>query len=95
MLCFTFSDVFCDVGNKDTLDTIPKANGISVRDELLKYHSKFYSANVMGLAVLGKESLDELEEMVVELFGAIENMNVECPSYESPYRKEDLQVSGR
>jgi len=52
-------------GNKDTLDTIPKASGINVRDELLKFHEKHYSANIMCLTVLGKESLEELQNIVV------------------------------
>ncbi len=42
------------LGNKDTLDVIPKEIGLNVREELLKFHSKFYSANLMGLCVLGK-----------------------------------------
>ena len=41
-------------GNKDTLDTIPKSKGINTRDELLKFHSQYYSSNIMSLAVLGK-----------------------------------------
>lgn len=41
-------------GNKKTLFEIPKANGINVRDELLKFHDTWYSANNMALAVLGK-----------------------------------------
>lgn len=45
------------IGNKDTLDTIPKSKGINTRDELLKFHSKYYSSNIMSLAVLGKGEL--------------------------------------
>lgn len=41
-------------GNKDTLDIIPKQNGISVRNCLLDFHKKYYSANIMALAILGK-----------------------------------------
>lgn len=41
-------------GNKETLDIIPKERGIQVRDELLKFHKKWYSANLMSLAVLGQ-----------------------------------------
>lgn len=41
-------------GNKDTLDTIPKSNGVNVRDALLKFHDGYYSSNIMGLCVLGK-----------------------------------------
>ena len=41
-------------GNKETLDTIPKERGIQVREELLKFHKKWYSANLMSLVVLGQ-----------------------------------------
>ena len=80
-------------GNKLTLDTIPRSLNISVRDALLKYHQQFYSSNVMSLAVLGKESLNKLESMVVELFADITNKDVQPFSFSSPYRKEDLRVS--
>jgi len=46
----------------------------------------------MGLAVLGKESLDELEEMVIELFSAVVNKNMQKSAYESPYRPQHLKV---
>jgi hypothetical protein len=36
--------------------------------ELLNFHQKWYSANIMGLAVVGKQSLDELETSVIDLF---------------------------
>ena len=41
-------------GSKDTLDTIPKSNGINVRDALLKFHGQYYSSNIMGMCLLGK-----------------------------------------
>ena len=41
-------------GNKETLMSLPSSRGQDVRKELLEYHSKYYSSNVMGLAVLGK-----------------------------------------
>lgn len=42
------------LGNKDTLDTIPKSKGIEVREKLLDFHNTWYSANIMCLVVLGK-----------------------------------------
>ncbi|XP_065170967.1 insulin-degrading enzyme isoform X2 [Atheta coriaria] len=78
-------------GNKMTLDIGPKERGIDVRDELLKFHAQWYSANIMSLAVLGKESLDELEAMVVELFADVENKNVEAPSWPvHPFKAEQM-----
>lgn len=42
------------VGNKLTLETRPSQKGIDIRQELLKFHSTFYSSNLMGLCVLGR-----------------------------------------
>ena len=41
-------------GSKDTLDIIPKQKNINVREELLKFHNTWYSANIMALSILGK-----------------------------------------
>ena len=42
-------------GNKKTLETDTLARGINVRDELLKFHSLYYSSNQMSLCVSGKQ----------------------------------------
>ena len=59
-------------GNKETLGNIP-------RDALLNFHRAWYSANVSRLSVLGKESLDELEQMVARIFSDVPNKNVVVP----------------
>ena len=41
-------------GNISTLSAIPKEKGINVRQELLKFHEKWYSANLMSLVILGR-----------------------------------------
>lgn len=41
-------------GNKYTLKTRPQEQGVDVREELLKYHDKYYSSNLMTLAIVGK-----------------------------------------
>ncbi|KAF6207664.1 hypothetical protein GE061_016111 [Apolygus lucorum] len=80
-------------GNRMTLDILPKQNGVNVRDELLKFHSKRYSANVMTLAVIGKESLNELQTLVENLFSDVVNKNVEVPVYtDHPYQKNEVTV---
>lgn len=79
-------------GNKYTLETRPKELGSDVRDELLKFHDQYYSSNLMGLTVLGKESLDELTEMVVPYFAGVENKNVAVPEWtEHPFGVPELQ----
>uniref|UniRef100_A0A8C5DFQ5 Insulin-degrading enzyme n=1 Tax=Gouania willdenowi TaxID=441366 RepID=A0A8C5DFQ5_GOUWI len=79
-------------GNKLTLETRPSRDGIDVRQELLKFHSTFYSSNLMGLCVLGRESLDDLTSKVVKLFGEVENKNVPIPEFpEHPFQEEHLR----
>ena len=77
-------------GNKETLYEIPKEKGIKVREELLKFHSQWYSSNIMALTILGKEPLDDLEKMVTERFTAVENKNVDVPMWEkNPIRNPE------
>lgn len=64
-----------EFGNKATLD--PKDGRLYT--ELLKFYHEHYSANLMALVVLGKETLDELEKMVAPLFAQIVNRDL------SPY----------
>lgn len=62
-------------GNLDTL------NVEGIRDILINFHEKFYSANLMKLVVYGKESLDQLESWTVELFSQVKNSNVIRPEW--------------
>uniref|UniRef100_A0A3Q0QWJ7 Insulin-degrading enzyme n=1 Tax=Amphilophus citrinellus TaxID=61819 RepID=A0A3Q0QWJ7_AMPCI len=79
-------------GNKLTLETRPSKEGTDIRQELLTFHSTYYSSNLMGLCVLGRESLDELTSMVVKLFGEVENKNVPVPEFpEHPFQEEHLK----
>lgn len=45
------------VGNLSTLRDIPLEKGLNIRDELLKFHDKWYSSNIMSVCVLGKGNL--------------------------------------
>lgn len=47
-----------ETGNLETLMDAPKRRGQDVRQELLKFHETFYSANIMKLCVLGKGRLE-------------------------------------
>ena len=68
-------------GNKDTLDILPKAKGVSVRDRLLEFHSTWYSSNIMSLVVLGREDLDELQDLVLNSFKEVEDKSVVVPRW--------------
>ncbi|KAI1307266.1 Insulin-degrading enzyme [Halotydeus destructor] len=79
-------------GNIDTLKRIPAENGIDVRAALLDFHKRWYSANIMSLVVLGKESMEDLVDIVVTKFVDIKNNQVTVPVWnDHPYRDEDLR----
>ncbi len=76
-------------GNKATLDDLPKAKGMNVREELLKFHDRWYSSNIMALSVLGVQPLNELEELIRRLFSDVKNKDVLAPSWPNhPYGEE-------
>ncbi|XP_018404393.1 PREDICTED: insulin-degrading enzyme-like, partial [Cyphomyrmex costatus] len=80
-------------GNRETLDVIPKQKGINVRNELLEFYEKYYSANIMSLSVYSKESLNELENMVVDLFCEVRNKEIEVPTWpEHPFKDEHFRT---
>ncbi|KAG5462150.1 MAG: Metalloenzyme, LuxS/M16 peptidase-like protein [Olpidium bornovanus] len=77
-------------GNLETLKESPEKFGLDIRNELLKFHGRHYSANIMRLVVLGRESVDELTKSVVEKFGSIVNKDVAVPSWPgSPWGNEE------
>ncbi|XP_072026752.1 insulin-degrading enzyme-like [Amphiura filiformis] len=82
-----------NTGNKKTLVAIPAEKNIDVRAELLKFHDTYYSSNIMGLVVIGRESVDELTQMVTELFADVENKNVTVPEWpEHPVGPEQVKM---
>ena len=58
------------VGSLDTLADRPDS---AVRDDLISFYNKYYSANIMRLVVLGSQSLDELEALTRPLFSQVPN----------------------
>ena len=69
-------------GNKETLERIPKSKGIDVREELLKFHGRYYSANQMTLCVCGKDSITKLEKWVTHHFRDVPNKSTPPPEME-------------
>uniref|UniRef100_A0A646QDK3 Insulin-degrading enzyme n=1 Tax=Hemiscolopendra marginata TaxID=943146 RepID=A0A646QDK3_9MYRI len=79
-------------GNKKTLDENPRKNGINIREKLLKFHYDWYSANIMAFALLGKESLDELQVLATNLFSGVINKNVQTPEWKDhPFSDDCLK----
>jgi len=80
-------------GNEMTLDTLPKEKGMVVRDELLRFHKKWYSSNIMGLTILGQQDLDSLEEMVVDMMAGVMDKQVTVPEWpEAPFGDNELKT---
>ncbi|MFT5319924.1 MAG: insulysin [Pseudohongiellaceae bacterium] len=73
------------VGSLDTLQD--KAAG-TLRQALLDQYARYYSANQMSLAIIGQESLDQLETLALQYFSAIENRNVDAPRTNEPIFRE-------
>jgi secreted Zn-dependent insulinase-like peptidase len=67
-----------------TLDTLADRPGSAVRDELLDFYARHYSANVMRLVVLGSQSLDELEALVAPVFTPVPNRSFEHSTIAEP-----------
>ena len=71
----------------------PTEKGLDVRNAFMNFHETYYSANLMKLVVLGRESLDQLQEWVVDKFSAVKNKEVTPPNFEGkPYTEKELQV---
>ncbi|EJD03327.1 LuxS/MPP-like metallohydrolase [Fomitiporia mediterranea MF3/22] len=85
-------------GNKYTLmqkflASGKKAAALKARKELKKWWEKEYCAGRMCLAVVGKEPLEELTDMVVRLFSPIKYKGLDplpLASPEQPYGKDEL-----
>ena len=79
-------------GNLQTLRDEPEKRGVEVRHEFIKFYEKHYSANRMKLVVLGRESLDELEAWVCELFSEVKNKDLQENRWDDiqPLTKDEI-----
>ena len=67
-----------------TLETLADRPGKKVRDALLEFYREYYSANLMSLAVTGRESLDELQAMVEPIFSQVPEHGTRIGDIEAP-----------
>ena len=79
-------------GNLETLRDAPRKRGVDIRREFIKFHSEHYSANLMKLVVLGRESLDELESWVGDLFAGVRNKDLPQNRWDGvqPYSEKEV-----
>jgi insulysin len=60
-------------GNIETLMNSSKRLGVSLRDELKKFHRNFYVADKMKLVIYTNEEVEDMEDIVVEKFSEIKS----------------------
>lgn len=70
-----------NIGNLDTLKDKPDSVLI---EEMKKFYDAYYSANIMKLTLVGKQSLPELKALAEKHFSAIPNKNVPLPKITVP-----------
>lgn len=56
------------IGNLYSLGEEPTKKGLSVYEALKKFHSDYYSANIMTATIISKDSLLNLEKIVTDKF---------------------------
>jgi len=66
-------------GNKNTMKS-------DIREKMINFYNKYYSANLMKLVIMWNKSLDDCEKMVRILFNSVKNNNVSRNTYDGqPY----------
>ncbi|KAK4701450.1 insulysin, partial [Phenoliferia sp. Uapishka_3] len=81
-------------GDKETLWNVPISRGEDVRARLIEWQEKHYSANLMKLCVLGKDSLDDLAKTVVEQFSPSPNRHLPVPNFPgNPLGEKELKTT--
>ncbi len=73
--------------------TLRDRDGISVRQKLIEFYRRHYSADLMTLTVVGKESLDRLDEWVAELFVEVPDRDADAELFTQPYLNPQLHGS--
>ncbi|KAJ2815808.1 metalloprotease, partial [Coemansia erecta] len=68
-------------GNYDTLSGAARRLDVDLRERLLDFHAKYYSADIMRLVVVGRDSLDQLTEWAVAKFSGIQSKGLTKPLF--------------
>jgi insulysin len=63
--------------NRFSTGNLQTLNLPGIRDHLIKFHTQYYSSNIMTLCLVGNYQLDELQEFALTNFGSVHNKNVQ------------------
>ncbi len=73
-----------------SLETLRDREGMKARDKLIGFYEQYYSSSVMALVVVGRESLDELERLVVGKFIQIPDREIQPQPVSEAYMNAAL-----
>ena len=77
-------------GDLQTLSKVPESKGLNVRDLMISFYKKHYSANLMRVCVYARAPLDEIQGWVVEKFSRVPNYNLAKNVFPSdPFRSSE------
>jgi insulysin len=76
------------VGSRETLADRPEGEP-SLRERVIDFYERYYDANVMHLALIAPQPLDDLEAMVAERFAAIADRGLSPPEITVPLALEE------
>jgi secreted Zn-dependent insulinase-like peptidase len=76
-----------------SIKTLADKENETARQALIEFYQKYYSAKIMTLVVLGRESLDQLEAIVRDKFSAVADTGAQAQSFNLElYDREMLPV---
>ncbi|EFA75480.1 Insulin-degrading enzyme [Heterostelium album PN500] len=61
------------------LDTLKVEDGL--REKMLEFYNKYYSSNIMYLAMVGRDPIETLESWARQYFSAIRNLSISRPAF--------------
>jgi insulysin len=71
--------------NKFSTGNLETLSHPTIRDDLLKFHKTYYSANIMQLVLYSNKSLDELEKIAREKFAPVVDKSIDEPDFSEPF----------
>mgnify|MGYP000594414147 CR=1 FL=1 len=80
---------FFSTGNKETLN-IPDN-----REKVIEFYNRFYSADIMTVAIVDERPVEDIVNLAKSVFAAIPRRDVKIPLYKGRYLKEGVDLPYR
>lgn len=72
-----------------SLETLSDTKESKIRDDLIDFYQRYYSANRMTLVILGQQPVADLKALAIKYFSAIQNNQVAAPAITQPRFRAD------